>query len=351
MKLSPTYFLILNLLLNLNIYLESKENEKIYVSNKDEMPRDAKIYIAGHRGLVGASIVRLLNNLGYKNIITRTHEELDLCDQKAVNNFIKVEKPDYVVVAAAKVGGIYANYTEPADFIYNNIMISTNIIHASYINNVKKLLFLGSSCIYPRECPQPIKEEYLLSSQLEETNKPYALAKIAALNMCHSYNKQYKTKFISCMPTNLYGPGDNFDLKSSHVIPGLIARFCEAQQEDKKEVQCWGTGKALREFMHVDDFARAAVFLLNNFSDYSGTSWINVGSGQEICIRDLINMIKELVGFKGEVVFDSSKPDGTPRKLLCTERINALGWKAEIPLYQGLKQTIDWYKNNKQNNK
>ena len=307
---------------------------------------NSKIYVAGHKGLVGSAILRELNKLGYKNIIYRTHKELDLTDQKAVNNFFESEKPEYVFLAAAKVGGIYANNTYPAEFIYSNLIIQSNIIHASYLHGVKKLLFLGSSCIYPRACPQPIREEYLLSSELEPTNRPYALAKISGLEMCQSYNRQYGTRFISCMPTNLYGPNDNFDLNNSHVIPGLIAKFCLAKKENKSEVICWGTGQAKREFLYVDDFAEAAVFLMKNYNSYQNNSWINVGTGEDVTIKELIFLIKDIVGFEGKVVFDSSKPDGTPRKLLDVTKINNLGWKSKTPLKEGLKKAIDWYNEN-----
>ncbi|MBA3953876.1 GDP-L-fucose synthase [Candidatus Dependentiae bacterium] len=312
------------------------------------MDTTAKIYIAGHRGLVGSALMRKLQSCGYTNIITRGHQELNLVNQSAVNKFFEIEKPDYVFLSAAHVGGIHANNTYPADFMYDNLMITANVIHAAYKNNVKKLLCLGSSCIYPRDCPQPIKEEYLLTSSLEKTNEAYALAKITGLKACEYYNKQYGTRFISCMPTNLYGINDNFHLLNSHVIPALIAKFCKAQAEGSKEVICWGTGTARREFLFVDDLADAALFLMNNYNEYGENSWINIGTGEDVSIKELIDLIKELVGFKGKVVFDVTKPDGTPRKLLDVSRINNFGWQARTPLKEGLKIAIEWYK--KQNN-
>lgn len=332
---------IILILLILNFNLIFSEN-----NFEDLQDLNSKVYVAGHNGLVGSAIIRELKKQGYNNLIYRTHKELDLCDQSAVNKFFELEKPEYVFLAAAKVGGIYANNSYPAEFIYSNLIIQANIIHASYKNKVKKLLFLGSSCIYPRECPQPIREEYLLSSELEPTNRPYALAKISGLEMCQSYNRQYGTRFISCMPTNLYGINDNFDLNNSHVIPGLIAKFCIAQKDNKDEVVCWGTGKVKREFLHVDDFAQAAVFLMKNYNNYQVNSWINVGTGQDVTIYELINIIKDVVGFKGKIVFDASKPDGTPRKLLDVTRINNLGWKARIELKKGLEEVVSWYKRN-----
>lgn len=313
-------------------------------SSYSEINKDAKIYIAGHKGLVGSALLRRLTEKNYKNIIVRTHAELDLTNQAAVNEFFEKEKPEYVFLSAAKVGGILANSTYPAEFIYNNIMISANIIHAAYKHNVKKLLYLGSSCIYPRLAPQPIKEEYLLTSPLEKTNEYYALAKIAGLKMCEGYNKQYGTKFISCMPTNLYGVNDNFDLNNSHVIPGLIAKFCNAQASGQEKVTCWGTGSAQREFLYIDDFADAAILLMEKYHNYETDSWINVGTGEDITIKNLIYAIKDIVGFKGEVVFDASKPDGTPRKLLDINKIKSLGWSPKISLEEGLKRSIEWYK-------
>lgn len=308
------------------------------------MHRDAKIYVAGHNGLVGSALIRELKKQGYYNLIVRDSSELDLRDQTAVHTFFEKEKPDYVFLAAAKVGGILANKTYPAEFAYNNLMIECNVIHASYLHGVKKLLFLGSSCIYPRECPQPMKEEYLLTSQLESTNEAYALAKIAGLKMCQYYNKQYGTNFISCMPTNLYGPNDNFDLETSHVLPALIRRFVEAKESQLPSVTVWGTGLAYREFLHVDDCARACIFLMNNYSE---NETVNIGCGSDIQLKDLFNLIKNMVGYEGEIVFDISKPDGTPKKLLNVQKINALGWYPEVTLEKGLADTIAWFINNR----
>jgi GDP-L-fucose synthase len=277
------------------------------------MQKNSKIYIAGHNGLVGSAIKRNLEKQGFENLIYKNREELDLTDEKAVQNFFKKEKPEYVFLAAAKVGGIVANRDYPADFIYQNLEIQNNIIYQAYKNKVRKLLFLGSSCIYPRECPQPIKEEYLLTGELEKTNEAYAIAKIAGIKMCQSFNKQHGTKFISVMPTNLYGPNDNFDLKTSHVLPALIRKFHEAKIENESQVEMWGTGKAKREFLHVDDLAEACVFLMDNYED---DEIINIGTGEDLSIADLADTIKRVVGYQGEIVYDISKPDGTPRKLL-----------------------------------
>lgn len=304
------------------------------------MPLDSKIYISGHRGLVGSALIRELRRQGYNNIITRTHQELDLTRQADVEDFFAQERPEYVFLGAAKVGGIKANMDSPASFIYENLAIEINIINSAYKFGVKKLLFLGSSCIYPRECPQPMREEYLLTSQLEKTNEAYALAKIAGLKMCQHYNMQYGAKFISCMPTNLYGPNDNYDLEKSHVLPALIRKFVEAKNSNADKVFIWGTGSAFREFLHVDDLAKACVFLMNNYND---NETINIGSGQDLRIREVVEMIKELVGFKGELVFDTNKPDGTPKKLLSIDKIVALGWHPTIDLKQGLKNTIELY--------
>ncbi len=298
------------------------------------MIKDSKVYIAGINGMVGSAIKRRLQAEGYSNIIGPTSKELDLTDQSAVNEFISKERPDHLFLAAAKVGGIYANNTYPAEFIYNNLIIEANVIHAAYKYGVKKLLFLGSSCIYPKYAPQPMKEEYLLDGKLEPTNEPYALAKIAGIKMCESYNRQYGTDFISCMPTNLYGPNDNYDSMNSHVIPGLIRRFHESKIKGNREVIVWGTGAPRREFLYVDDLADACIFLMNN---YSGNETVNVGSGIEVTIKELAEAIKEAVGFKGEVVFDPSKSDGTPRKLLDTSKLNTMGWKAKTGLREGLK--------------
>ncbi len=298
------------------------------------MIKDSKVYIAGINGMVGSAIKRRLQAEGYSNIIGPTSKELDLTSQSAVNEFISKERPDHLFLAAAKVGGIYANNTYPAEFIYNNLIIEANVIHAAYKYGVKKLLFLGSSCIYPKYAPQPMKEEYLLDGKLEPTNEPYALAKIAGIKLCESYNRQYGTDFISCMPTNLYGPNDNYDSMNSHVIPGLIRRFHESKIKGNREVIVWGTGAPRREFLYVDDLADACIFLMNN---YSGNETVNVGSGIEVTIKELAEAIKEAVGFKGEVVFDPSKSDGTPRKLLDTSKLNTMGWKAKTGLREGLK--------------
>lgn len=307
------------------------------------MNKDSKIYVAGHNGLVGSAIIRNLKGNGYKNIITRTHKELDLTNQFEVDLFFKIEQPEYVLLAAAKVGGIGANSNFPVEFIMENIQIETNVIKYSYENNVKKLLMLGSSCIFPRNCPQPIKEEYLLTGELELTNEPYAIAKIAGIKMCQSYNKQYGTNFISCMPTNLYGIGDNFDLQNSHVLPALIRKIHEAKYNNKEYVKIWGTGTPLREFLHVDDLADACVFLMNN---YNGSEIVNIGTGKEISIKNLAELIKQIVGYQGEIHFDSTKPDGTPRKLLDVSRLTALGWKYKIELEDGIRSTYEWYVNN-----
>lgn len=307
------------------------------------MEKDSKIYIAGHRGLVGSAIMRRLKAEGYKNLLTHTHAELELTRQEKVEEFFHEERPDYVFLAAARVGGIYANNTYPAEFIYSNLTIQTNIIHASYVFKVKKLLFLGSSCIYPKNCPQPMKEEYLLSGPLEPTNEPYAVAKIAGIKMCQAYNRQYGTNFLSVMPTNLYGPNDNFDLKTSHVLPALIRKFHEAKTEGLSEVEIWGTGSPRREFLHVDDLADASLFLMNN---YSKSKIINIGAGKDSTIKELAEMIARIVGFKGRLVFNSIKPDGTPKKLLDISVLHSFGWKARIGLEQGIAETYKWYAEN-----
>ena len=298
------------------------------------MEKNAKIYIAGINGMVGSAIKHRLRGDGYSNIIGPASKELDLTKQSAVNEFISKERPEYLFLTAAKVGGIYANNTYPADYIYNNLIIEANVIHAAYKYGVKKLLFLGSSCIYPKYAPQPMKEEYLLDGKLEPTNEPYALAKIAGIKLCESYNRQYGTDFISCMPTNLYGPNDNYDSMNSHVIPGLVRRFHEAKVNGNKEVVVWGSGTPKREFLYVDDLADACIFLMEK---YSGNGTVNVGSGIEVTIKELAEAIKEAVGYKGEVVFDPSKPDGTPRKLLDSSKLTALGWKAKTWLREGLE--------------
>lgn len=308
------------------------------------MKKDSKIYVAGHNGLVGSALVRELKKQGYKNIVTRTKESLDLTDQDLVRHFFEDEKPEYVFLAAAKVGGILANNDYPADFIFQNLQIQNNIIHNAYLNGTKKLLFLGSSCIYPRECPQPIKEEYLLTGPLEKTNESYAIAKIAGIKMCQAYNKQYGTKFISVMPTNLYGPNDNFDLESSHVLPALLRKFHDAKVENKKEVVMWGTGSPKREFLYADDLADACIFLMNNYAD---SDIVNIGTGEDVSIKELAEMIKEAVGFGGEIINDTTKPDGTPRKLLNVSKLHSLGWKHKTSLSNGLKMTYDWFCTNK----
>lgn len=307
------------------------------------MNKDSKIYVAGHRGLVGSAIMRKLQQEGYTNIITRTHKELDLTSQAQTQEFFKKEKPEYVFLAAAKVGGIHANNTYPADFAYINIMIESNVIKASYDYGVKKLLFLGSSCIYPKLCPQPIKEEYLLTGPLEKTNEAYAIAKIAGLKMCQYFNRQYGTNYISVMPTNLYGPNDNFDLETSHVLPALIRKFHEAKINNKPYVEVWGTGTPRREFLHVDDLADATVYLMNNYDENEP---LNIGTGKDITIKELAELIKEIVGYEGEIKFDTTKPDGTPRKLLDVSRLHATGWKHKIELREGIKQTYEWFKEN-----
>lgn len=304
------------------------------------MDKNSKIYVAGHRGLVGSAIVKNLKEKGYMNIIGKTHEELDLKDQKAVRSFFEEEKPEYVFLAAAKVGGINANNNYPADFIYENLEIQNNVIKASFDYKVNKLLFLGSSCIYPKMCPQPIKEEYLLSGYLEPTNEAYALAKISGLKMCQFFKRQYDANFISCMPTNLYGPNDNFDLNSSHVMPALIRKFHEAKVNNEDFVEVWGTGTPLREFLHVDDMADGCVFLMEN---YDGEEHVNIGTGKEITIRELAETIKEIVGFTGELKFNKDKPDGTPRKLLDVSKLEGLGWKYKVELKDGIKSAYEWY--------
>lgn len=304
------------------------------------MELSAKIYIAGHRGLVGSAILRKLQESGYRNLIYRTHQQLDLTRQEKVEEFFDKERPEYVFLAAAKVGGIWANNTYPAEFIYSNITIQTNVIHAAYLYGVKKLLFIGSSCIYPKHCPQPMKEEYLLSGYLEPTNEPYAIAKIAGIKMCQSYNRQYGTNFISVMPTNVYGPGDNFDLQTSHVLPALIRKFHEAKINNQDYVEIWGTGNSLREFLYVDDLADACLFLMQNYNE---SEIINVGVGKDISIKELAALVKEIVGYEGELKFDATQPDGTPRKLLDVSRLNTMGWKAKVSLKEGIKLTYGIY--------
>ena len=300
------------------------------------MNKEDKIYVAGHRGLVGSAIVRLLEKEGYKNILTKTSKELDLRDQNAVKNFFESQKPKYVFLAAAKVGGIVANNTYPAEFIYDNLAVQNNVVHYSYLNNVEKLLFLGSSCIYPKNSIQPIREEYLLTSFLEPTNEAYAIAKIAGIKLCQYYNKQYGCRFISAMPTNLYGPNDNYDQQNAHVLPALIRKFHEAKLNNAPTVTIWGTGSPRREFLHVDDAAAACYFLIEN---YEHPEIINIGVGADHTIADMAKMIKLVTGYTGKLVFDESKPDGTPRKLLNVDKINAAGWTAEIELEEGIRKT------------
>jgi len=307
------------------------------------LKKDAKIYIAGHQGLVGSALLGKLVQHGFKRIITRTFQELDLRNQHAVNTFFETEHPEYVFVAAAKVGGIQANVMYPAQFIYDNLMIASHIIHASYVSHVTKLLFLGSSCIYPRQCVQPIKEEYLLTGALEQTNESYALAKIAGLKMCQSYNKQYGTHFISAMPTNLYGPHDTFDVENSHVIPSLIKKFHDAKIENKHEVIIWGSGAVRREFLFIDDLAEALIMLMDQYDD---NQWINIGTGIDVTIAELAYLIQKIVGFKGKLVFDVTKPEGTPRKILDISRIEKCGWRSKTTLEDGIQQTYDWFLKN-----
>ncbi|HFQ80946.1 MAG TPA: GDP-L-fucose synthase [Desulfobacterales bacterium] len=314
------------------------------------MRKTDKIYVAGHRGLVGSAIVRRLRAAGYNNIITRTHAELDLTDQHAVDDFFSSEHPDYVFLAAAKVGGIAANNTYPAEFIYQNLSIQTNIIHESYRAGVKRLLFLGSSCIYPKECPQPMKEEYLLSGPLEPTNRPYALAKIAGIEMCWAYNRQFGTRFMAVMPTNLYGPNDNYDLKNSHVMPALIRKTHEAKERGDKEVVVWGTGTPRREFLYSDDMAAACLYLLEQTDDNLRTllnnehpPLVNIGCGTDLTIRELAEMIRDVVGFNGTLTFDSTKPDGTMQKLLDVSKLNKMGWKAATSLRDGIASVYEKY--------
>lgn len=302
------------------------------------MDKKSRIYVAGHRGMVGSALLRKLQKEGFENIITRTSSELDLTRQYDVEKFFEENRPDYVFLAAAKVGGILANNTYRADFIYKNLMIEANVIHASYLYGVKKLLFLGSSCIYPKMAPQPMKEEYLLTGPLEYTNEPYAIAKITGIKLCENYRKQYGCNFISVMPTNLYGPNDNYDLQNSHVLPALLRKFHTAKIKGLPYVEIWGTGTPKREFLHVDDLADACLFLMEK---YDGDLWLNVGTGKDISIKDLALMIKEIVGYEGELKFDTTKPDGTPRKLLDVSRIHALGWKHKIELDTGIRMVYE----------
>jgi len=313
------------------------------------MKLNDRIYVAGHQGLVGSAIVRLLSLQGFSNILLRTHEQLDLTDQLAVHTFFQTEKPDYVILAAAKVGGIYANNNYPADFIYQNLMIEINVIHSAYKSNVKRLLFLGSTCIYPKKAKQPMSEDALLTGTLESTNEPYALAKISGIKLCESYNRQYDTDFRSVMPTNLYGINDNFHPENSHVIPGLMRRFHEAKINQNPRVTIWGTGNAMREFLYVDDMAEAALFVLNlDIQTYRENtlpmlSHINIGTGEDITIREVAETIKKIIGYDGTLVFDTTKPDGTPRKLVDTSRLSSMGWSFNTGLEEGLEKTYEWF--------
>ncbi|CAD6491169.1 MAG: GDP-L-fucose synthase [Candidatus Argoarchaeum ethanivorans] len=307
------------------------------------MTPTSKIYIPGHHGMVGSAINRKLESRGYQNLLTRTHSELELTNQQAVNEFFEEMRPEYVFLAAAKVGGIMANSMYPAEFIYENLMIEANVIHAAYTNGVKKLLFLGSSCIYPKLAPQPLKEEYLLTGKLEVTNEAYAIAKIAGIRLCKHYNEQYGTNFISVMPTNLYGPNDNYDLKTSHAMAALIRKFHDAKVNGALQVVVWGTGAPRREFLHVDDMADACVYLMENYDVSDIGEFVNIGVGEDLTIRDLAELIKDIVEYEGEIVFDTSKPDGTPRKLLDVTKLHNLGWQAKISLEDGIKQAYNWY--------
>ena len=309
------------------------------------MEKNARIYVAGHRGLVGSALCKRLQEGGYRNVITRTSRELDLRRQADVEAFFAQERPEYVFLAAAKVGGILANNTYKAEFIYDNIMIAANVVNASYGFGVKKLLNLGSSCIYPKLSPQPMKEEHLLTGPLEPTNEPYAIAKISAIKLCHYYNMQYGTNYLSVMPTNLYGPNDNFDLETSHVLPALLRKFHEAKIAQAPEVMLWGTGEPFREFLHVDDLADACVFLMEKYGPKDTGEFINIGTGEDIRIGDLASLVSEIVGFRGKIINDFSKPDGTPKKLLDVSRMLALGWKASTPLRRGVEDTYTWYRN------
>ncbi len=317
------------------------------------MEKNAKIFVAGHRGLVGSALVRNLQAKGYTNLVLRTHAELDLTSQAAVAEFFSTEKPEYVFLSAAKVGGIMANSTAPAEFIYINLQIQNNVIHSSYVNGVKKLLFLGSSCIYPKFAEQPMKEESLLTGILEPTNEPYALAKISGIKMCQSYNRQYGTNFIAVMPTNLYGPEDNFELNGSHVLPALIRKFHEAKISGAPNVTAWGTGSPKREFLYVDDMADGCVFMMENYNptkeeNEKGPIFMNLGTGVDVSIKELTEMVKEVTGFDGEIVWDTSKPDGTPRKLLDMSRLHSLGWHHTVELKEGIELSYKWFLENQE---
>lgn len=320
-----------------------KKKKVMQTMQKTNMHKNSKIFVAGHKGLVGSAIVRNLTTKGFTNILTQTRKECDLLNIKAVDTFFKKEKPEYVFLAAARVGGILDNSTYPADFIRENLIIQTNIITSAHKYGVNKLIFLGSSCIYPRMAPQPIKEEYLLTGPLEKTNEAYAIAKIAGIVMCQSYNKQYGTDFISVMPTNLYGQNDNFDLSSSHVLPALLRKFHEAKTQNLPTVTVWGTGKAKREFLHVDDMADACIFLMNK---YSGSEIVNIGTGKDISIKQLALIIKKITNYKGKIVWDTSKPDGTPRKRLDVNRLHKLGWKHKKDTVTAIKETYAWFLDN-----
>ncbi len=307
------------------------------------MNKNSRVFVAGHRGLVGSAIQRRMEKSGYRNLITRSKTELDLRNAEEVYRFFEDERPDYVFLSAAKVGGIYANNTYPADFIRDNLAIQMNVIHASYLSNVRKLLFLGSSCIYPKLAPQPMKEDYLLSGYLEPTNESYAIAKIAGMKMCEAYNRQYGTNFLSVMPTNIYGINDNFDLNHSHVLPALIRKFHQAKQNGEPHVELWGTGTPRREFLFADDLADASVFLMENYDVNALNGFVNVGTGNDVTIFELANLIKEIVGFDGDIIYDRNKPDGTPRKLLDVSKMNDLGWRAQTSLRDGITMTYQWF--------
>jgi GDP-L-fucose synthase len=309
------------------------------------MDKNAKIYVAGHRGMVGSGLKRKLEQKKYTNLICRTHKELDLSNQKAVNDFFEIEKPEYVFLAAAKVGGILANSTYPADFIYQNLMIEANVIHAAHLNNVKKLVFLGSSCIYPKLAPQPLKEEYLLTGELEITNEAYAIAKIAGIRLCKHFREQYGANFYSVMPTNLFGPNDNYHPENSHVMAALIRKFHEAKINSYPKVTVWGTGNPMREFLHVDDMADACIYLMENYDACDIGEFVNIGTGEDITIKELATMIREIVGYEGDIVYDTSKPDGTPRKLLDVSKLQSLGWEAKIKLRDGISKVYSEYSN------
>jgi GDP-L-fucose synthase len=304
------------------------------------LEKHSKIYVAGHRGMVGSSIVRMLKAKGYDYLVVKTSDELDLMRQDQVEQFFQLEKPDYVFLAAAKVGGIQANNTYRGEFLYNNLMIQNNVIHQSYVSGVKKLLFLGSSCIYPKMAPQPLKEEYLLTGDLEPTNEPYAIAKIAGIKLCEAYRDQYGCNFISAMPTNLYGPGDNYDLNNSHVLPALLRKFHEAKLSNKEYVEIWGSGSPKREFLHVDDLAEACYFLMQNYNE---KLFVNIGSGEDLSIKELALLVQRIVGFQGELKFDASKPDGTPRKLMDVKKLRELGWSATTGLEEGIRKVYKEY--------